>query len=84
MAQGEAAGVVVDLRETTFIDSSVLAAMIDGRRRAREAGLGFTVLTGERLHDDVERLLRLTGLHSELCLSSGRDSAIAAAREGMA
>src|SRR5919106_2296184 len=33
--------VVVDLSGAAFIDSSILGAVLDARRRARDAGIGF-------------------------------------------
>src|SRR4028119_1484272 len=36
-------GVVVDLTKATFVDSSVLGALLDARRRAHDASQGFVV-----------------------------------------
>ena len=41
-------GIVVDLTAATFVDSSVLGALLDARRRALEAGQGFVVCVGRR------------------------------------
>ena len=37
-ALGRGGGIVVDLTGATFVDSSVLGALLDARRRALEAG----------------------------------------------
>src|SRR5258705_9205131 len=37
-ALGRGGGIVVDLTAATFVDSSVLGALLDARRRAIEAG----------------------------------------------
>ena len=46
-AIGRGGGVVVDLTGATFVDSSVLGALLDARRRALEAGQGFVVCVGD-------------------------------------
>ena len=46
-ALGRGGGIVVDLTAATFVDSSVLGALLDARRRAIEAGQGFVVCVGE-------------------------------------
>lgn len=54
-----AASLVVDMRQVTFIDCAGLTPLIHALRRVLEQGGGITVLTtGEA----VPRLLRLTGL----------------------
>ena len=40
-------GIVVDLTAATFVDSSVLGALLDARRRALEGKQGFVVCVGE-------------------------------------
>jgi anti-anti-sigma factor len=62
----ECVPVVVDLRQATFIDSTVVGVLIVASRRAREAGLRFEVLLGEETGWPVRRLLAVTGLSSEI------------------
>src|SRR4051794_41777632 len=45
-ALGRGGGIVVDLTAATFVDSSVLGALLDARRRAIEAGPGAGVCGG--------------------------------------
>jgi anti-sigma B factor antagonist len=83
-AQQQGSGIVLDLSPTTFLDSSILAVLIDAQRNARVAGLGLALYTGNGLADGVGRILAVTGLDGELRLLQDRDAAIAAVREGLA
>src|SRR3712207_93729 len=73
-------GIVVDLTTATFVDSSVLGALLDARRRALEASQGFVVCVGETVEPGVQRILDITGLVPVLPVLRGRDEAIEAAR----
>ena len=69
---------VVDLSPATFIDSSILGVVLDCRRRASEAGVGFTVFHANGA-DAVDRILEVTGLRNELPVYAGREEAVDAA-----
>ncbi len=56
------AGVVVDLSSATFLDSSILGALLDARRQALERGTGYVVSLGEQPEPGVARILEITGL----------------------
>ncbi|MDP9377970.1 MAG: STAS domain-containing protein [Actinomycetota bacterium] len=73
-------GVVVDLTAATFVDSSVLGALLDARRRAHEAEQGFVVCIGDQVEPGVRRILDITGLVPVLPVVNGREEALAAAR----
>jgi anti-sigma B factor antagonist len=73
--------VVVDLSRATFVGSAILGILLDARRRAHEAGLGFAMANGDGA-DPVARVLEVTGLSSELPVHSTRDGAISDARDG--
>ena len=73
-------GIVVDLTAATFVDSSVLGALLDARRRAIEAGQGYVVCVGVTVEPGVQRILDITGLVPVLPVLRGRDEAIEAAR----
>jgi anti-sigma B factor antagonist len=60
----ESLPVAVDLRQATFIDSTVVGVLLGAHRRAREAGLDFVLLVGEETGWPVHRLLEVTGLRS--------------------
>jgi anti-sigma B factor antagonist len=79
-AIGRGGGIVVDLTGATFVDSSVLGALLDARRRALEADQGFVVCVGPAVEPGVQRILDITGLVPVLPVISGRDEAIASAR----
>jgi anti-anti-sigma factor len=42
-----ATGVILDLSETTFVDSAGMATMLNACRRATRAGLGFAIVVPE-------------------------------------
>jgi anti-anti-sigma factor len=73
-------GVVIDLTTATFVDSSVLGALLDARRRALEAEQGFVVCVGEAVEPGVQRILDVTGLVPVLPVVNGRDAALDAVR----
>jgi len=75
-------GVVVDLTGATFVDSSVLGALLDARRRAHESEQGFVVSIGDTVEPGVRRILDITGLVPVLPVVNGRDEAITTARNG--
>ncbi|HEX2435901.1 MAG TPA: STAS domain-containing protein [Solirubrobacterales bacterium] len=75
--------IVVDLSGAAFVDSSILGAVLDARRRAREAGVAFEVALNEGAQP-VERVLDVTGLRASLPVHSTRGAAIEAARSGPA
>jgi anti-sigma B factor antagonist len=79
-ALGRGGGIVVDLTGATFVDSSVLGALLDSRRRALEAGQGYVVCIGENVEPGVQRILDITGLVPVLPVLRGRDQAIEQAR----
>ncbi|MFL5908742.1 MAG: STAS domain-containing protein, partial [Solirubrobacterales bacterium] len=70
----EGTPVIVDLSPATFIDSSILGVILDGRRRAAEADLGFAVLHADGA-DAVNRVLEVTGLSAELPEQARREEA---------
>jgi anti-anti-sigma factor len=75
--------VVVDLRDTEFIDSTTLAVLLGARRQAEQAGLGFTiVLPPPREYTQVRQILELTRLGSAFASYGTLDDALTAARSG--
>jgi anti-sigma B factor antagonist len=58
----EGVGVTVDLRRTTFVDSTVVGVLLAARRRAGERGLPFELLLGPATGWPVRRLLEVIGL----------------------
>src|SRR5437868_6574799 len=61
-----ASGVVVDLSATTFVDSSVLGALLNARQRAHDGGKGFVVCLAAGSEPAVRRVFDMTGLTDTL------------------
>jgi anti-sigma B factor antagonist len=74
----ESTPTVLDLSPATFIDSSILGVILDGRRRAGEADIGFAVARSNG-SDAVDRVLEVTGLRAELPVHARREEALIAA-----
>jgi anti-sigma B factor antagonist len=70
----EGTAAVVDLSPATFIDSSILGVILDGRRRAADSGIGFAVVHTNGA-DAVDRVLEVTGLRAELPVHARREEA---------
>jgi anti-sigma B factor antagonist len=62
----EGVGVTVDLRNATFIDSTVVGVLIAAHRRATDAQLPFVLQVGTETGWAVRRLLEVTGLGTQL------------------
>lgn len=74
----EGTGIIVDLSPASFIDSSILGAILDGQRRAAESRTGFAVLHANGAGDAVGRVLDVTGLRAELPVHTEREDAVSA------
>jgi anti-anti-sigma factor len=74
--------IVVDLRETAFIDSTTLSVLLGARRRAKQSSLGFALLLPDRHHTQVHQILELTGLGPTFAIFGKLDAALAAVRAG--
>jgi anti-anti-sigma factor len=76
-AAAQSKAIMVDLCEATFVDSSILGALLEARRGALESDRGFAVVcSGEA--EPVRRVLEVTGLADELPVHSTREAALAA------
>jgi anti-sigma B factor antagonist len=74
----EGSPVVIDLSPASFVDSSILGVILDGKRRAAGTGIGFAVLHANGT-SSVGRVLEVTGLRSELPVHRQREQATSAA-----
>jgi anti-sigma B factor antagonist len=54
--------VVVDLSDATFVDSSILGALLGARQRAHEDGRGFAVSMSDSASKTVRQVFEITGL----------------------
>ena len=77
-------GVVVDLSSATFLDSSILGALLEARRQALEKGVGYVVCLGDSPEPGVQRILEITGLVPVFPVVRTRDEALEAARSAPA
>ena len=77
-------GVVVDLSAATFLDSSILGALLEARRQALEKGVGYVVCLGESPEPGVQRILEITGLVPVFPVVRSREEALEAARSAPA
>jgi anti-sigma B factor antagonist len=77
-------GVVVDLSSATFLDSSILGALLEARRQALEKGIGYVVCLGDAPEPGVQRILEITGLVPVFPVVRSRDEALEAARSAPA
>jgi anti-sigma B factor antagonist len=74
--------IVVDLRDTTFIDSTTLSVLLGARLHAEQSSLGFALLLPDRHYTQVHRILELTGLGPTFAIFGKLDAALAAVRAG--
>jgi anti-anti-sigma factor len=65
----EGVSVTIDLREATFIDSTVVGVLIGSRRRAEERRLSFALVLGDDTGWPVRRILEVIGLESTFDIS---------------
>lgn len=77
-------GVVVDLSGATFLDSSILGALLEARRQASERAMGYAVCLGEDPEPGVARILEITGLVPVFPVVRSHAEALEAARSAPA
>jgi anti-sigma B factor antagonist len=76
-AAADGNAILVDLCTATFVDSSILGALLEARRTAVDNDRGFAVAcSGEA--EPVRRVLEVTGLADELPVHPTREAALAA------
>jgi anti-sigma B factor antagonist len=76
-AVGQDNALIIDLSPATFVDSSILGAVLDARRLAGEADRGFAVAC-DGSAEPVRRVLEVTGLAEELPVHPNREAALEA------
>ena len=62
----EGVSVTVDLRHTTFVDSTVVGVLLAARRRADDSENAFEIVLGPTTGWHVRRILEVTGLIEDL------------------
>jgi len=68
--------IVVDLRDTDFLDSTTLGVLLNTRRQAEQKGLGFALVLPDDEFAQVHQILRLTGLGSRFVSFTKVDDAL--------
>jgi anti-anti-sigma factor len=76
--QEEGCALVIDLTETTFIDSSIVSVLLRARDSARSLGVPLVIVLHEGTGWAVRRLFEMTGLDHEFTFAPTRDAAVAA------
>jgi anti-sigma B factor antagonist len=79
---GDTSAVIIDLDETTFVDSSILGVLVGGLRRARERDVPFGLVLGDHAHPAIRRIFELTGLHDVFPIFASRAEAQAGLKDG--
>ncbi len=74
--------IVVDLRDTAFIDSTTLSVLLGARLRAEKSSLGFALLLPHLEYTQVHQILDLTGLAPTFAIFGQLNAALAAVRAG--
>jgi anti-anti-sigma factor len=74
--------IVVDLRDTAFIDSTTLSVLLATRLRAEKSSLGFALLLSDLEYTQVHQILDLTRLAPTFAIFGQLDAALAAVRAG--
>lgn len=73
--------VVVELGLVSFMDSTVLGALLGGLRRARERDQDFALVIAADTEPAVRRVFELTGLFRAFPVYASREEALQAARD---
>jgi len=79
LAEGADGGVLVDLSDCRFIDSTGLSLLVEAKRQLGDDERRFGVCCPDA---DVRRLLELTGIDQAVGLFDTRDEAVAALSNG--
>jgi anti-anti-sigma factor len=73
---GEGLSVVVDLTDTTFLDSSIVAVLLEMRKKAWAAGVRYAIVLGDDAAEPVRRMFQITRLDSVLPVVRERAAAL--------
>ena len=73
--------IVVDLRDATFIDSTTLSALLNGRNTADRNGLDLALVLSDESYTPVHQILDITGLRSEFRIFDDVDDALGSFRD---
>jgi anti-anti-sigma factor len=71
----EGRSTVVDLGRATFVDSSILAVLLEAREDGETAGVGFTLSLPSATAPGVRRVVEITGLGAAVPLDEEDEAA---------
>ena len=71
--------VVVDLSDTTFIDSTTLGVLVGGVKRLRPNGGQLSLVCSDR---NITKIFEITGLNKVFDIYESRDAAVASSGQG--
>ena len=84
LRQQGAAALVVDLKPTTFLDSSILGVLLAAARETEQRQVSFAVVIPDDPASAARRIFDLTGLNSALPVVTDLDAAVDAGRNSTA
>ena len=84
LGQPKVAGLVVDLSQTTFLDSSILGVLLAAARDSEQRQASFAVVIPDHPESAARRIFDLTGLISALPVETDLDTAVEAGRNSTA
>lgn len=73
---------VVDLSETTFLDSVVAGKLLEARKEAKRRDLGFALVISTAEHNAVRRMFEQAGLTTIFATFESKEEALAAVTDG--
>jgi anti-sigma B factor antagonist len=79
--QAGARMIVIDLTETTFIDSTTLGVLVGAVKRLREKGGELSLVCRDQ---NIIKIFEITGLDHVFAIHASREKALAAAASGEA
>ena len=68
--------IIVDLRDTSFIDSTTLSVLLGARHLAEDSSLGFALVLSEQKYTQVHQILDLTGLGRSFAIFATLEDAL--------
>jgi anti-sigma B factor antagonist len=76
----EPAAIVIDFSEATFVDSTTVAALLNARRRALDAGVALALAVPPSAGEHLRRLFDMTQLDAIFSIHASREAALASLR----
>ena len=81
-ASRDGCGIVVDLREATFLDSAVAGKLLEARKQAKLDDVPFVLVLSDAPANPVRRMFEQIGLTTVFATFDNQEQAVAAAHAG--